>query len=153
MTASRTSGELQDAVRRFEVCWEAFPELGGTHPDRKQVGFVIELYGTHNRTDVVPTAGCQHCIPVMQALLNIADYVVPADWRDSLDGLRAHSGIEYARERGERPDIVVAITMVPRRRGQPDDSARVECLTSIKERLQQLGTHERSWPERSAARR
>jgi hypothetical protein len=137
--------QLKQDVERFEVCWESFPELSGANHQRRAIGFMIELYGTHDRTDVVPTAGCIHCIPVLQALLQIAEFVVPDDWRDSLDALRAHSGIEYAKERGGRPDVVVAITMIPRREGDPDANAIARCLAGVKQRLEELGTCERSW--------
>lgn len=147
----QTSDALKDVVRRYEVCWETFAELAGTNHERKQIGFIVELYGTHDRTDVVPTAGCKHCIPVLQALLAVADYVVPEEWRDSLDGVRAHSGIEYARERGGRPDVVVAITMIPRRNGTSDLAAMAPCLDAVKNRLASLGVCERAWREPTAS--
>lgn len=142
---------LRDHARRFEVCWEAFPELSGANHERKPVGFVIELYGTHNRADIVPTAGCKHCIPVLQALLEIADFVVDEPWRNALEALQAHSGLEYAKERGGRPDVVVGITLIPRRGGQPDVSAIAPCLEVVKERLLQIGTCERAWRDKSSA--
>ena len=145
MTAARAAPDLQEAVKRFEVCWEATPEFAGIDRDRMQTGFVVELYGTHDRKDVVPTAGCKHCIPVLQALLDIADYAVSETWRDALDNVRAHSGLEYARERGGRPDVVVAITMIPRQQGRADVNAIGRCLSGVTERLALLGACERSW--------
>jgi hypothetical protein len=145
MNAARAARDLQEAVKRFEVCWEATPEFAGVNHDRNQVGFVVELYGTHDRRDVVPTAGCKHCIPVLQALLDIADYAVPETWRDALDSVRAHSGLEYARERGGRPDVVVAITLIPRLEGRPDVEAIGPCLSGVTERLSSVGACERSW--------
>jgi hypothetical protein len=142
--------ELRRAVERYKVCWETFPEMVGTNHERQQIGFFVELYGTHDRPGVVPTAGCKNCIPVLQALLAVADFVVPEPWREALDAIRAHSGIEYASERGGRPDIVVAITMIPRRDRQPDPSAIVPCLESVKQRLRTLGASERSWREPSS---
>jgi hypothetical protein len=142
---ARTDAELREAVNRYQVCWEVFPELAGANHDRKQVGFAVELFGTHNRTDIVPAAGCKHCIPVLQALLDIADYAVPDQWHDALDGVRAHSGIQYAKERGGRPDIVVVITMVPKREGQFEAGAIAPCLAAVEERLGSLGACERSW--------
>jgi hypothetical protein len=137
--------ELRRSVERFKVCWEAFPEMAGTNHDHRQIGFFVELYGTHDRTDVVPTAGCKDCIPVLQGLLAIADFIVPDEWRDALDAIRAHSGIEYATERGGRPDIVVSITMIPGRDRRPEASAITACLEAVKQRLRRLGAGERSW--------
>jgi hypothetical protein len=142
-----TTDELRQSVERFKVCWEAFPEMAGANHELRQIGFFVELYGTHDQPNVVPTAGCRYCIPVLQALLAIADFVVPDDWREALDAVRAHSGIEYANERGGRPDIVVAVTMIPRRNRVPDLNAIASCLDAIRRRLQDLGANERSWHE------
>jgi hypothetical protein len=95
----------------------------------------------------VPTAGCKTCIPVLQALLAIADFVVPDEWHEALDTVRAHSGIQYATERGGRPDIVVAITMIPRRDARPDPDSIARCLVDVRQRLTVLGACERSWRE------
>jgi hypothetical protein len=142
-----TTDELRRSVERFKVCWETFPELAGTNHERRQIGVRVELYGTHDQPNVVPTAGCKNCIPVLQALLAIADFVVPDEWREALDAIGAHSGIEYATERGGRPDIVVAIAMIPRRNRLPDPSAIAPCLEAVKQRLRGLGASERSWRE------
>jgi hypothetical protein len=137
--------ELRRSIERFKVCWETFPEMAGTNHARHPIGFSVELFGTHDRSDIVPTAGCKDCIPVLQALLGIADAVVPDEWRDAVDRVRAHSGIEYATERGGRPDIVVTITMIPQRDRPPDPSAMAECRRAVTDRLRALGASERSW--------
>jgi hypothetical protein len=144
MSTENTPSALRDAVRHFEVCWDVFPELSTANHVRTQIGFTVELYGTNHLRGVVPTAGCKHCIPVLRALLAIADFVVPDAWRQALSAVRAHSSIEYAKERGERPDIVVAITMLPPGEG-PADDRNTQCLAAVKARLQQLGASERSW--------
>ena len=133
---------LRTLVERFRVCWDSFPEWSQIGGERKQTGAIVEIYGTHDVPGVVPTAGCKHCIPVIQALLAIADHVV-SDAGDDLVSIRAHSGIEYAVERGARPDIVVALTF-----GPPADEpgAGVEMsLDEVRKRLHQLGASERSW--------
>jgi hypothetical protein len=135
-------GALRALVERFRVCWDSFPEWSQIGGERKQTGAIVEIYGTHDLPGVVPTAGCKHCIPVIQALLTIADHVVSGARRD-LVSIRAHSGIEYAVERGARPDIVVALTF-----GLPDGETTVEVeapLDEVRQRLQQLGARERSW--------
>lgn len=133
---------LRTLVERFRVCWDTFPEWSRIGGERKQTGTVVELYGTHDLPGVVPTAGCKHCIPVIQALLAIADQAVSGA-REDLVSIRAHSGIEYAVERGARPDIVVALTF-GLTGSEPGASAQ-EPPDDVKRRLLRLGASERSW--------
>lgn len=86
------------------------------------------------------TAGCRHCIPVLQALLVIADALADAAGQQ-VRSVRAHSGIECAVERGERPDIVVAMSLEP----SANDMA-TGCETpvrALRARLEQLGVCQR----------
>jgi len=132
---------LASLVERYKVCWDSFPEWSRVEGQRKQTGVVVEIYGTHELPGVVPTAGCKQCFPVMQALLAIADHVAEPAPRE-LTSIHAHSGIEYAVERGARPDIVVGLTF-----GFPD-GASVESgatVDEVRKRLQGLGAGERSW--------
>ena len=142
MTPGAPDSSLRSLVQRYQVCWDSFAEWSKIGDDRKQTGVVIELYGTHGLGGVVPTAGCRHCIPVIQALLAIADDVADLA-RQELVSIRAHTGIEYAIERGARPDIVVALTF-----GVPGSQSVAELeapLTKVRQRLEELGASERSW--------
>ena len=130
---------LGSLVERHKVCWDSFPEWSRIGGERRQTGVVVEIYGTHELSDVVPTAGCKHCFPVMQALLAIADHVVePA--RRELTSIRAHSGIEYAIERGARPDIVVSLTFGTLE-GNSGESH--EAVDEVRKRLEEIGASER----------
>ena len=133
---------LRGLVERYRVCWDSFPEWSQIGGDRKQTGVVIELYGTHDVPGVVPSAGCRHCIPVIQALLAIADQVVSGE-QEELVSIRAHSGIEYAVERGARPDIVVALTVGSAER--VSGAGKENALDEVRSRLRALGAGERSW--------
>lgn len=141
------SGEakLGSLVERYKICWESFPEWSRIGAERRQTGAVVEIYGTHDITGVVPTAGCEHCFPVMQALLAIADHVVEPV-RKQLTSIRAHSGIEYAVERGARPDIVVALTFGSPEVGSAEAPPPVD---EVRKRLEGLGASERSWRPRA----
>lgn len=138
------TGTPEDAIRalveRYKVCWDAFPEWSRTNGERRPTGVVVELYGTHDMPGVVPTAGCKHCIPVIQALLTIADHVADRA-RAELASIRAHSGIEYAVERGARPDIVVSLTFAPA-------DGVTTAPAEVAARLRELGVAERNWRDR-----
>lgn len=134
--------ELRALVERYRVCWEAFPEWSRVASERRQSGLVIELYGTHEESGARPSAGCRRCIPVLQALLSIADFVAE-DINGTLAAIRAHSGIEYATERGGRPDVVVSLTLTA-----PEGHASTEsqaALNLLRRRLSGLGVSERAW--------
>jgi hypothetical protein len=133
--------KLASLVERHKVCWDSFPEWSRVGGERTQTGVVVEIYGTHDLPGVVPTAGCKHCFPVMQALLAIADHVAePA--RRELTSIRAHSGIEYAIERGARPDIVVGLTFSLPEGAAGDPTSSID---EVRKRLEALGASERSW--------
>jgi hypothetical protein len=143
MSEDAREAELRGLAGRYQVCWDSFPEWSQIDGERKQTGIVVELYGTHDRPDATPTAGCKHCIPVLQALLSIAEFA-PGEGNSPLASIRAHSGIEYATERSGRPDIVVSLTMTPDE-GRADAQAIASCLASVKTRLELLGACERTW--------
>jgi hypothetical protein len=138
MASTDSEAAIRALVERHQVCWDTFAEWSQTNGERKQTGVVVELYGTHDAPGVVPKVGCKHCIPVIQALLAIADHVTETT-RDELSSIRAHSGIEYAVERGARPDIVVALTLA----GAPE--ARAAAVTQVRARLLTIGAAERTW--------
>lgn len=144
MATETPENAIRSLVERYKVCWDSFPEWSQSNGERKQTGVVVELYGTHDASGIVPTAGCKHCIPVIQALLAIADQVADAG-REQLMSIRAHSGIEYAVERGARPDIVVALTFA--RPTQPAGVSATGAPEGVRERLRALGAAERSWRE------
>jgi hypothetical protein len=142
MSQETNEKELEVLVERYQVCWEVFPEWSRVGQERKRTGVVVELYGTHYRPSAPPKAGCRHCIPVLEALLKIADFAI-RDAGPALASIRAHSGIEYATERGGRPDIVVALTL-----SAPEEDVRGGLDTSlnqVRERLGGLGASQRTW--------
>jgi hypothetical protein len=147
MSGPDTFTALSEKVRRFQVCWEILPELAGTSHERRPIGFNVELYGTHDRPDTTPTAGCRHCLPVLHALLELAEFIVPDPWRDSLEAIRARSGLEYATERAGRPDVVVVVTVLPRSIVERELEASVlaGCRRDVEKRLMDVGAAERSW--------
>ncbi len=141
MTSTEQDPKLRALVERYKVCWQVYPEWSRIGGERRQTGVAIELYGTHEPTGIVPTAGCKHCIPVMQALLTIADDLSLLAGRQLLS-VRAHSGIEYALERGARPDIVVTLAFGAATDGPGGWEAPVQAAGA---RLRALGVRERSW--------
>ena len=103
-------------VERFRVCWEVWPEDMIIDHEKRQVGFSLELYGTHEPSVEHPTAGCPHCIPVFTALQKIAAFILPKEKRPSIYRIEIYDGaLHYTRKRSSRPEVL---------RPQPDSHHR-----------------------------
>jgi hypothetical protein len=81
----RPPAVLMELVERFRVCWETFPEVICIDRETRQVGFALELYGTHEPEDVDHhTQRCYHCQRVFAALHVIADWILPRERKASM---------------------------------------------------------------------
>jgi len=71
-----TPALLREHVERFRVCWESRPEYLCIRGERRQIGFVLELAGTHEAGVEHPEPGCEHCQRVFAALREIAEWIL-----------------------------------------------------------------------------
>ena len=76
--AIQARSHLEDLVRRYQVCWDVWPEEVMVDEKRRQIGYVIELAGTHPQVKE-PSPGCQCCKEVFTALLQISEYILPPE--------------------------------------------------------------------------
>ena len=145
-----TSSSLADLVGRFQVCWEASPEFAFVKHQRRQVGFTLELSGTHEKSVQHPTAGCRHCQEVYAALEEIAKHILPRDDRSSVYDLAPYDhALHYSPSRRGRPDVSLAIRIF--NRGNLDHAVaecQERCLAEMKQRLRELGVREHQWASR-----
>lgn len=79
---SRTAA-LRELVKRYLVCWDVCPQLPVVDKRQRQVGFELELCGSH-----VPKASTRTRLlgmqQVFQALYAIVEYILPAEGRASM---------------------------------------------------------------------
>ena len=138
---------LRELVERFRVCWEVWPEYAFVNHEKRQIGFSLELYGTHEPSVVHPTAGCTHCIPVFTALQRIAVFILPKEERPSTYSIEMYDGaLHYANKRGNRPEVELPIKILHRHEFElPVDQCEARCLTEMKQRLRGLGAPEGRW--------
>ena len=150
-----TPAHLTGLVQHFQVCWEVWPEWAFVRHDRRQVGFTIELSGTHEAGVEHPAPGCSHCQRVYDALHEIAAHVLPREVRSSIYDVASYDhAIHYSPIRGDRPDICLTIGIF--HRGNLDDpvgQCQERCLTDMKQRLRDLGARERQWKSRTEVQR
>lgn len=52
---------LKEEAQRFQVRWETLPDHYYVKGQRRQIGFVIVLAGTHEAGVQHPEPGCEHC--------------------------------------------------------------------------------------------
>jgi len=138
--------DLAQLVRKYRVCWDVWPEYSSIPGGARQTGFEMELIGTHPAGVDHPSPGCDECRLVFSALVDIAEAIIPADYRDSqylIDGF--DQSIRYAPERSNRPDVTLKIKIQHRSGfGAVDDCER-RCLLEMEEVLRQLGAPQKSW--------
>ena len=144
---------LKELVKQFRVSWEAWPEYAVVDRERRQIGFTLDLYGTHEPGTGHIDPGCRHCHRVFAALRVIADWILPRDERPSRYEIESYNpSISYSPARGNRPDLTLTIR-IQHREGfeRPVDACEVRCLEEMKQRLREVGACERQWSYRQEA--
>ncbi len=135
-------GDLRELVRQHKVCYEVWP---GYHIDREgrkiQIGFELDLIGTHYCPEHIPEPGCAECLKVYDDLKQIALWIIPKEERDSCYEIGIFdAAIHYASQRKSRADIVVPIKILHREGfDRPTDACEVKCLNEMEEKLKELG--------------
>ena len=139
--------KLKELVQRFQICWEALPDHYYVKKEKRQIGFTLELTGTHESGVEHPQPGCQHCQHVWQALREIAHWVLPKEIRDSDYEVSVFDQtIRYNKVRKFRPEVSLRIEI--RHRSGFDrevDACEVRCLNEMTERLTRIGTRKLQW--------
>jgi hypothetical protein len=144
---------LADLVKRYQVCWEVWPEYLMVGGKQQQVGFELELSGTHEPGTGQVSPGCPACRQIYSALVVIADCILPKEERPSRYEIGPYEqALRYSAVRGGRPDVALSVKILHRRGfDQPVDQCEVRCLEEMKQRLRQLGACERQWNFRNVS--
>ena len=143
----RTPEFLREVVGHFRVCWEVWPECIFVGHEKRQIGFALELSGTHAPGVEHPSPGCGYCHEVFAALQVIAAHILPREIRDSSYEISPYDqAIHYSHSRRNRPDVTLAIRILHRSGFErPVDACEVRCLAEMKQRLAELGACEGQW--------
>jgi len=139
--------DLRALVERYRVRWEVCPEYAVVKGHKPQVGFAVELSGTHERGVEPLTPGCPHCQEIFTALRALAAYLLPREERPSVCELGPFdSAIHYSPRHGNRPDVCLTIRILDGECFErPVDECESRRLEEIKERLRELGASEGRW--------
>jgi hypothetical protein len=138
---------LRELVERFQICFEVLADNYFVDKELRQIGFRLELTGTHEQEIELPIPGCEHCRKVWRALNAVADWIIPREERDSdYDIIPYDQSIHYDRARKFRPDVSLRI-WIRHRSGfdRPVDACEVRCLNEMTQRLKELGVRKGKW--------
>ncbi len=151
-TAQVDTKNLQELVRRFRVCWDVWPEYVVVGKETRQIGFELELSGTHEAGVEHAVPGCEHCQHVYAALCRIAEWILPKEERPSRYDMEPYEpSLRYSASRDFRPDVALTIRILHRTDGlAPVDACELRCLEEMKQRLREVGASQGSWTRRSA---
>ena len=144
---AKSLSRLKGLVERFRICWEALPDHYYVKKVRRQIGFTLELTGTHESGVDHPQPGCPHCQHVWRALQEIANWILPKEIRDSDYEVSVFDQtIQYTRVRKFRPDVSLRI-WIRHRCGfdREVDACEVRCLNEMTQRLVEIGAHKAQW--------
>jgi hypothetical protein len=135
---------LMELVEHFSVCWETLPEVIDVKNEKRQVGFAVQLFGTHEPKVAHPKERCSHCQNVFAALHVIADWVLAREHSARMSEAEVHSpcGI-YSPSRPIRSGVTFGIRVVSRRAfDKVSDDSVTQWLEESEERLKALGVIE-----------
>jgi hypothetical protein len=144
--ASQTS-KLKELVVRFQICFEVLPDNYVVDKELREIGFTIELTGTHEKGVEYPAPGCEHCRKVWHALTAVADWIIPREKRDSeYEIVPYDQSIQYNQARKFRAEVSLRI-WIRHRCGfdRPADTCEVRCLNEMTQRLKELGVRKQKW--------
>jgi hypothetical protein len=148
---------LRQLIAKHKVVFEIRPTYVIYEGERLQVGFDVELYGTHSQAvlegrEEQPIPGCERCEQVWKDLREIATAALPPDDRptgyyvESFDHSLRYSPKRRARTGRDRPDVELLIEVRHREGFNRDvDPCESKCVQDIVAALRALGVQERTW--------
>jgi hypothetical protein len=141
---TRKEQKLRECIRRHKVFWKAWPEFAVWGSERRQVGFRLGLFGTHDRPSKSPIAGCPECWKVYRCLHDLALWLLPTEEEESELHISVYdASLIY---NGERREILVTIE-ITHRNGFDSSACEARCLADIEKTLLRLGAPQDQWKE------
>ena len=138
--------ELKALIAEYRICWSIYPEKVFVDDATRQIGFRLELFGTHPSEVMHADPGCIHCREVWTALKRVADSITPPRDRDSdYDIETFDDSIHYSKLRKNRPDVELHIQITHKSGFGPPDECESRCLDEMTARLQDLGARRDRW--------
>lgn len=135
---------LRDLVRMFCISFRLRPTYVSLARDGPEIGFEMELIGTHQKIGQHVYGGCAQCLRVLLVLLELADRSLPQEGTPARPiSRRCEKLIRYSSSAGDWPEVVLGMTVVRRASLEQiaGDQMR-QCIEDIRTVLQDLGCRE-----------
>ena len=156
---NQSSSRLKEFVIEKAVCWDSQPLTAMLRGAPIRVGFELELRAVHGPTTYKPTPGCPHCGHLFKGLKELAEAVVPTEFRPSRYEVQPfdHSWhLYYSGPKGGSqtaglkagskdsdpfiPEVVLKLQILHRKNYfEPIDDCERKCLKEIEAALKKLG--------------
>lgn len=135
------SQDIRELVERFHVCRDVWPEYTYINHEKRQIGFELDLSGSHEGGEEHPEPGCEKYLEIYQALVRIADEVLPSADKDATYHLEPYDqGIHYSPQRGNRPEVILRMRILHREAfDRPVDAAEFQYMEILQRRLEEWG--------------
>ena len=139
--------ELKELVQRFRVCWKVWPEYQYVKDEKRQIGYQLELAGTHEPWVDDQGPGCEHCQRIYTALRQIAEWILPRERRPSMYEIGAFDrSIRYWSLHERRPDVILTVTILHREGSERAvDECEDRCLEEMEADLTTIGACRLRW--------
>lgn len=139
--ATQKPSNTKELISNFHVCWDVGPEYIYIKHEKRQIGFVLELSGAHENGSENPEPGCENCREVYQALVQIAQEVLPRGDEDCTHQFEPYDpSIHYSSRHGNRPEVTLTIRIMHRKAFErPVDASQVQYLNELQARLEAAG--------------
>lgn len=144
--------QLKELVLEHQVCYEVWPEYLMVQGKRVQIGFNLELCGTHGHESSHPLPGCPQCQEVFEDLRKMAEWIQPREKRASQYEIQSFDrALHKAPKREFRPEVALTLKILHRQGfDQPVDACEELCLKEMRTKLAALGVSEGRWRPHSS---
>jgi hypothetical protein len=142
---------LKKLVNKHRVCWEVWPLFYlDNSGDKIQIGFDLEIFGTHSGEQQTIEPGSQESAEILQDLKEVAESSIPQEIPQCRSEIQVFDNlIQFSPLRRFRDDFTVGIKITHRSGyDRPVDACEIECLKEIEEKLRKLGAQKGHWKDK-----
>lgn len=145
---------LTEIVEHFQITWGVTPLHESAAGESVEVGFVLDLHGTHEPAANHRERTCQHCANLMLALRIIGDWLFPPQGKCSSCEVQAYNNFIRGDQQGQPEACSTrAIRLVSHLGARcPLGACHAWCMTKMTERLNAIGVVARAMNPLSAER-
>ena len=136
---------LREMVEHFQITWGVRPLHQSDSEVSVEIGFVLELNGTHEPVADHAKWSCLHCANLLLALRIVGDWLFPREGQCSFCEVQVYHNFVCG---DEEVEARICSTRALRLVSQPETRCRfgachVWCTTKLTERLNRIGAVER----------